>query len=112
MLDEYDEDLNQGEAYIVQNWLLLARIRYHGESRQVDKLTSGFDWDQLKILKRVMQSETARIRNLDKQEMQSLLEGASIKKWSLEGIQPFYKQLSFIYIVEFQTEGGPDVLFL
>ncbi len=80
LVDEFDEELNQGEAYVVQNWLLLARIRYQGESRQVEKLTSGFDWDQLKILKRVIQSETARIRSLEKQEMQSLLSGAAIKK--------------------------------
>ena len=78
LVDERDEDLNQGQAYVVQNWLLLARVRYQGDARQVEKMASEFDWDQLKILKRVMQSETASIRVLEKQELQSLF--AAIKK--------------------------------
>lgn len=77
LLDEYDEELGQGEAYIVQNWLLLARIKYHPGGKQIQRLATNFDWDQFKILKRVMQSETARIRNLEKQELQALLEKAS-----------------------------------
>ncbi len=80
LVEEYDDELKRGESYVVHNWLLLARIKHEGKTRQVEKLTDGFDWDQLKILKRVMQSETAKIRNIEKQEVQSLLSGTATKK--------------------------------
>lgn len=74
-VDEKDEVTGQRESYVVHNWIVLARIRYSADgSRKAEKLNFGFDWDQLKILKRVLQSESVSIRNLDKQELKALLE--------------------------------------
>lgn len=72
LVDEYDEELDQGEAYVIQNWLLLARVRYNSEAREIEKLNAGFDWDQHKVLKRVLQNGEARVRPLEKNEFKEI----------------------------------------
>lgn len=77
LVDEYDVALDRGESYVVRDWRILARVFYQGESRRVEKIASGFDWDQFKVLKRVMQNEDVRIRAIDSVELQTFISEAA-----------------------------------
>ncbi len=77
LLEEYDEVLGQAEVFVIQNWLILARIDSSSGNKEAQRLDLKLDWNQLKVLKRVLQNENVRIRPLEKKEMQSLFESAS-----------------------------------
>jgi len=70
------ENAGQGEAYLVQNWILIARIRSQGTSRRIYKTEQSFDRDRFKVLKKIIQNETSHCRVLEKPEVEALLREA------------------------------------
>jgi hypothetical protein len=74
LIEERESDTaEQGEAYLVQNWILIARIRYTGDSHQVYKMSQSFDRDQFKVLKKIIQAGSSRVRLMEKKETELLL---------------------------------------
>ncbi len=77
VIDEREsESSDEGEAYVVRNWLLMARIRYQGAARRIFKIQQGFDRDQFKILKKIIQSGLPQVRELKESEYQTLMKEA------------------------------------
>lgn len=77
VIDERGGDArDQGEAFIVRNWLLMARIRYDGDAQRVFKVQQGLDRDQFKVLKKIIQAETPQIRNLNDSEYEKFMKEA------------------------------------
>lgn len=77
LIEERESDeADQGEAYLVHNWLLIARIRYQDGAHQIYKMEQGFDRDQFKVLKKIIQSEFSRIQVLKKPATEALLREA------------------------------------
>ncbi len=77
-IDELDEETKLGQSFLVQNWLMLARAFKTAEGQRIEKLSDGFDWDRLKILKRALQ-EGGRVRTVSSEEMQKILREISGK---------------------------------
>lgn len=77
VIDERNsETSDQGEAFVVRNWLLMARIRYDGDAQRVFKVQQGLDRDQFKVLKKIIQSESPQIRHLIDVEYEKLMKEA------------------------------------
>jgi len=77
MIDEREaESADEGEAYIVKNWLLMARIRYQGDARRAFKVRQGLDRDQFKVLKKIIQADAPQVRELKDSEYESLMREA------------------------------------
>lgn len=72
LIDEKDESLNSGQAFIVQNWILIARIFYDADGRKVEKLGAGFDWDKFKLLKRALKNPS-QVKPLTADDLQKIL---------------------------------------
>jgi len=77
-VDELDEDSKEGQSFLIHNWLMLARVFHTKEGKRSEKLSDGFDWDRLKILKRSMQ-EDGRVRPVTPDEMRRFLQEPSSK---------------------------------
>jgi len=59
LIDEHDKEGNQGEAFVVKDWRIRARIRYTEQGQETEILDEPFDIDTYKILRQALKNTSA-----------------------------------------------------